>query len=364
MALSLVAVAQHVQPMRSAQRLYECTNHLGNVAQVVADRCHLVGTSVTNQQLRPGVISAIDYAPFGSALAARASAQQPYRFGFGSQENTDELSGPGNHTTARYWEYDTRLGRRWNQDPKPNPSMSNYATFSNNPIVYTDLLGDTVKVGTETENDAGFQAWKNSRAGQRFYKRYGIGGKREHITVEIDVVDEVKDADGDAAGSSGVTQTIVHGENGSKHLTTQEWYDKKVAAGEDVSNYTTTIGENDRVSFRIQVEVSADKIDLGSSILHETQHVRLQDFTYKKYGKPLLYNSTDQHIAMLNNYRKPGRYTLKYHKRWAMRKGNGIYDFNAERWEYYDEHRLPGETDADIDRKAYKSGESNLFMLH
>lgn len=39
----------------------------------------------------------------------------------------------------------TRLGRRWNQDPKPNPSISNYATFANNPIIYTDPFGDTVK---------------------------------------------------------------------------------------------------------------------------------------------------------------------------------------------------------------------------
>lgn len=39
--------------------------------------------------------------------------------------------------------YDTRLARRWNQDPKPNPSISNYATFANNPIRYTDPLGDT-----------------------------------------------------------------------------------------------------------------------------------------------------------------------------------------------------------------------------
>ena len=66
-----------------------------------------------------------------------------YRFAFNGQEKTDEISGLGNHNTAKFWEYDTRLGRRWNVDPKPNPSISNYACFGNNPIINIDILGDT-----------------------------------------------------------------------------------------------------------------------------------------------------------------------------------------------------------------------------
>ena len=69
-----------------------------------------------------------------------------YRYGFNGQEKVDEISGTGNHNTAMFWEYDTRLGRRWNQDPKPNPSISNYAAFANNPIWYSDALGDTIIV--------------------------------------------------------------------------------------------------------------------------------------------------------------------------------------------------------------------------
>jgi hypothetical protein len=42
--------------------------------------------------------------------------------------------------------YDGRLGRRWNQDPKPNPSISNYACFANNPIFFSDPFGDTTFV--------------------------------------------------------------------------------------------------------------------------------------------------------------------------------------------------------------------------
>ena len=67
-----------------------------------------------------------------------------YRIAFNGQEKTDEISGAGNHNTALYWEYDTRLGRRWNLDPKPNTSISSYAAFANNPIIYKDVLGDTI----------------------------------------------------------------------------------------------------------------------------------------------------------------------------------------------------------------------------
>ena len=69
-----------------------------------------------------------------------------YSYGFNGQEKDDEVAGSGNIYTAEFWQYDSRLGRRWNQDPKPNPSISNYACFANNPIMYIDHKGDTITV--------------------------------------------------------------------------------------------------------------------------------------------------------------------------------------------------------------------------
>ena len=83
------------------------------------------------------------YYSFGMLMPERNYNANSYRFGYNTQEKTDEISGSGNHSTAMFWEYDTRLGRRWNQDPKPNPSVSNYATFLNNPILLTDIFGDS-----------------------------------------------------------------------------------------------------------------------------------------------------------------------------------------------------------------------------
>jgi hypothetical protein len=65
-----------------------------------------------------------------------------YRWGFNGQEKVDEIAGVGNHNTALFWEYDTRLGRRWNIDPVTDPSQSGYACFNNNPIAFNDVNGD------------------------------------------------------------------------------------------------------------------------------------------------------------------------------------------------------------------------------
>lgn len=63
-----------------------------------------------------------------------------YRYGFNTQERVDEID--PNHYTAMYWEYDSRLGRRWNLDPKYSFDVSRYSVNGNNPVYYTDPYGD------------------------------------------------------------------------------------------------------------------------------------------------------------------------------------------------------------------------------
>jgi hypothetical protein len=72
----------------------------------------------------------------------RHGSSSSYRFGFNGQEKDNEIAGVGNHNTALFWEYDTRLGRRWNLDPKPQISISDYAVNYNNPIQHCDPNGD------------------------------------------------------------------------------------------------------------------------------------------------------------------------------------------------------------------------------
>lgn len=69
-----------------------------------------------------------------------------YRFTFNGKEKDDEVSGAGNTMGATFWEYDSRLARRWNLDPKPTIGLSHYSCLANSPIMNLDPLGDEVKV--------------------------------------------------------------------------------------------------------------------------------------------------------------------------------------------------------------------------
>src|SRR5690606_21801753 len=57
------------------------------------------------------------------------------------QEKTPEVA--PNTTTAEFWQYDARIVRRWNVDPRQSTSISPYNAFAGNPIWNSDPLGDT-----------------------------------------------------------------------------------------------------------------------------------------------------------------------------------------------------------------------------
>jgi LysM repeat protein len=64
-----------------------------------------------------------------------------YPFGFNGQMKSNDIAGVGNHNTAEFWEYDPRLGRRWNIDPIVKPWESGYASLGNSPIMLNDING-------------------------------------------------------------------------------------------------------------------------------------------------------------------------------------------------------------------------------
>jgi YD repeat-containing protein len=151
---------------------YELSNHLGNVLAVVTDNIHLDQDSTW-----ASVINMTDYYPFGLAMDGRTVQDSSYRYGFNTQEKVDEIKGSGNHYTAEFWEYNPRVVHRWNVDPKPNPSFSNYAIMQGSPIWFSDPLGDTVRVSYKgsdlTYNDNKFFNSNGSEYGGKGIGRDG-----------------------------------------------------------------------------------------------------------------------------------------------------------------------------------------------
>lgn len=125
---------------------YELSDHLGNVRAVIGDvkRSNIALATLINN-FRPILKQATDYYAFGSPMPGR-KYDGGYRFGFNGQEQDDEVAGDGNTNTAEFWEYDTRLGRRWDVDPVDQIGLSGFQSYNNNPIFFIDSDGDVVKI--------------------------------------------------------------------------------------------------------------------------------------------------------------------------------------------------------------------------
>lgn len=131
------------------------SNHLGNVLVTISDKKigHTTdGTTV--DYFNPEVVTANDYYPGGMLMPGRKYQQgtASYRYSINGQEKERELN--ENITTAEFWEYDSRIVRRWNIDPKPNISISPYNCFAGNPIRFSDMYGDSVILGNLYDKDA------------------------------------------------------------------------------------------------------------------------------------------------------------------------------------------------------------------
>lgn len=106
-----------------------------------------------------------------------------YRYGFNGQENSSEIEANGNSYTAEFWQYDARIGRRWNTDPKPTIGISPYAAFNNNPVFYSDPFGDTTVAGAGGGQSVGIDEKTNSL---QFYSSasYKISGTNTGVPVQ------------------------------------------------------------------------------------------------------------------------------------------------------------------------------------
>ncbi|NQY09955.1 MAG: hypothetical protein HRT71_10645, partial [Flavobacteriales bacterium] len=104
-------------------KTYELVDHLGNVRVVVSDN----KVNETGNGLVASVESYTNQYAFGMEIPGRLKSNSPsYRYGFNGQEKDDEIKGNGNSYTAQYWQYDPRLGRRWNTDPVVKANWSGY----------------------------------------------------------------------------------------------------------------------------------------------------------------------------------------------------------------------------------------------
>lgn len=103
-------------------------------------------------------------------------------------EKDDEVSGKVNSYTAEFWQYDSRLGRRWNIDPVVKYHESPYATFANNPIWFIDPSGADTSF-TDSQGNHDQQAKKDFDKAYNTVKNK-ITELRNNITVIQNEINE------------------------------------------------------------------------------------------------------------------------------------------------------------------------------
>uniref|UniRef100_A0A0N4ZHB5 RHS repeat-associated core domain-containing protein n=1 Tax=Parastrongyloides trichosuri TaxID=131310 RepID=A0A0N4ZHB5_PARTI len=132
-----------------------------------------------------------------------------YRFGWNSHEKVNEIAGIGNHTTAEFGEFDTRLGRRWNPDPKSGlmPNESPYAVNHGNPITYKDPKGDFGFIGAAIGAVVGGVIEYGSQAVSNIIQGKSL---KDALWNEIDFADvAVSVGEGALAGTTGGASLLI-----------------------------------------------------------------------------------------------------------------------------------------------------------
>jgi len=207
-----------------------------------------------------------------------------YEFGFNGQMKTNEIAGVGNHNTAEFWEYDTRLGRRWNRDPKPTVGLSIYSVMGGNPILNRDLLGDVFE-------SSRFKLDKNRQQKEIPYAKTG----EQNLTASLSektglklsfndkgIMEYEKDKDGNPiinGGSEDARNDLIKLIDDKDFTYTAYWFNgsSKVSGGKSTmrekdenGNYKGNRGfmQIDIADFRKQPKF----YDMGMVTLHEMNH--------------------------------------------------------------------------------------------
>ncbi len=141
---SLSAGEAYLSTFTRGDKFYELTDARGNVMAVVTDKkIQHSSNGTTVDYYEPDIVSATDYAPFGSPLPGRNYQSDKYRYGYNGKENDNEVKGQGNQQDYGMRIYDPRLGRFLSVDPlgKNFPWNSPYSFAENDVIRSVDLDG-------------------------------------------------------------------------------------------------------------------------------------------------------------------------------------------------------------------------------
>jgi len=132
----------HSQPL--GLKVYEFSNHLGNVLTTFSDRkIATEGAPGYVAHYTAEILSSTDYYPFGFEMPGRIYTGGGYRYGFNGKEQDPETYGKGNIYDYGFRIYNPRIGKFLSVDPLTAsfPWYTPYQFAGNKPIWAIDLDG-------------------------------------------------------------------------------------------------------------------------------------------------------------------------------------------------------------------------------
>lgn len=199
------------------------------------------------------VVSQSDYYPFGMLMPNTSDEPEEdgYRYGYQGSEKDDEVKGGNNSYTTYYRQLDPRIGRWLSIDPECQmfPSMSPYISMDNNPISYSDILGDsTITVG---EGNANIIA---SDLNTLYKEKYGVDNAFSVVKIAYD-------------------KTVFKGVPGLEYESTEETEAYAIVPNVDTDKLSMSFWENtsEYTSAAYDIFTSSDyiRIDFLSSLEDE-----------------------------------------------------------------------------------------------
>jgi RHS repeat-associated protein len=281
------------------------------------------------------VLEETHYYPFGltmagiSSNALKGANYAENRKKYNGIEHTKEFD--LNTYDAFFRNLDPQLGRWWQIDPKPTKFESPYAAMNNNPVRFADFLGDTIidkQIRTDKTWGKAYLTWANSKAGKAFFKLYDAGGKLGHINITFKAED--------TNGRSGNTEVYkVNKKDGSS----EKLETNKVYPG--IGNVSSGKSNTHYLKFVLRFDINETNVGLenAETILHETQHVRI-----------------DQQTLVTNNAMAPAS---MQHADW-MKPASG--QWYKERYNFYLENRNIWNADYERQKSVGKVKDENDYI--
>ncbi|GAL86848.1 RHS repeat-associated core domain-containing protein [Sporocytophaga myxococcoides] len=152
---TLTAISNSIFATSVGKKLFEASNHLGNILTVFTDRKIPVVSGQNVLSYTADITSTADYYAFGSLMPGRKYTKVVYRYGFNGKEKDNEFDVDGSDYDFGARMYDSRLGRFLSIDPDATKFafQSPYTYAQNTPIQAIDkdgkFLNFILKYGVE-----------------------------------------------------------------------------------------------------------------------------------------------------------------------------------------------------------------------